>query len=99
MGQLPLLVSSDIVESLFGKFKIALQRCPAPEMNKMLLVLPSLCGSLDAGSVECALNQVSHQDLQAWIRENVPETMRQFRNRNFDNLQRGEWVPETAKSA
>ncbi|MEK7994278.1 MAG: hypothetical protein AAB403_10795 [Planctomycetota bacterium] len=96
MGQQALAVSSDIIESLFGKFKITLQRSPLAEMTSMVLALPALCGTVGAVDVQAALQQVSHQDLQTWTKANIPPTMQQFRRQTFD-LRRGEWVPEIGK--
>jgi hypothetical protein len=96
MGQQALAVSSDIIESLFGKFKITVQRCPLAEMTSMILTIPALCGTLTARDVEQALHRVSHQDLQAWTKVHVPPTMLQFRRKTFE-LRRGEWVPEIGK--
>ena len=39
-----LLVSSDPIESLFGKFKTIVQRNPHAELNRLLFVIPLLCG-------------------------------------------------------
>ena len=96
MGQQPLLVSSDIIESLFGKFKITLQRSPLAEMTALVLTIPALCGSVGPTEVQQALQTVSHADFQTWTKKNVPPTMRQTRSKVFD-LRRGEWVPEIGK--
>lgn len=69
--QLPLLVSSDIIESLFGKFKVVLQRNPKAEFNRIVLALPALCGTLGEFEIDKALNDVSHLDLKAWEKRNV----------------------------
>lgn len=45
---LPLLVSSDIIESLFGNFKHIIERSPQADMNRTTLLIPALCGILDA---------------------------------------------------
>lgn len=79
MGQEPLLVSSDVIESLFGKFKMTIQRSPAAELNRMALVLPALCGKLDGSDIQDALGAVSHDNLIDWSRENIPPTMKQLR--------------------
>jgi len=55
MGQTPLLVSSDVVESLIGKFKIVLMRNPKAEFNRIMLTLPTLCKQLNSASVDQAL--------------------------------------------
>jgi hypothetical protein len=42
----PLLVSSDIIESLFGNFKHIIERSPQADMNRTTLLIPALCGNL-----------------------------------------------------
>ncbi len=41
---LPLLVSSDIIESLFGNFKHILERSPQADMNRTTLLIPHFVG-------------------------------------------------------
>jgi len=74
MGQTPLLVSSDVIESLIGKFKIVLMRNPKAEFNRIVLTLPTLCKQLDSASVDQALAEVNHRALQAWELKNVRDT-------------------------
>jgi len=45
MGDIPLLVSSDVIESLFGKFKTIIQRNPQAELNRLIYIIPLLCGT------------------------------------------------------
>jgi hypothetical protein len=42
-----MIVSSDIIESLFGKFKYAIERSPQADMNRTILLIPALCGNLN----------------------------------------------------
>jgi hypothetical protein len=71
IGQMPLLVSSDIIESLFGKFKVIIQRNPKGEFNRIILAIPAMCGVTTEQSVKDALNFVTHTDLAKWERDNV----------------------------
>jgi len=43
----PLLVSSDIIESLFGNFKHIIERSPQADMSRTTLLIPALCGNLN----------------------------------------------------
>ncbi len=76
---LPLLVSSDIIESLFGNFKHIIERSPQADMNRTTLLIPALCGILDESSIVKAFNKVGHQDIKDWEDENIPYTMRRRR--------------------
>jgi hypothetical protein len=98
MGQTPLPVSSDIIESLFGKLKIILARNPKAEFNRLALVVPCLCGVGTEATVAAALRDVDHRDFQRWVRENVPATSHQARLRVGRSDLRPDWVPKTAQS-
>jgi hypothetical protein len=39
-------ISSDIIESLFGKFKHTIEKSPQSEMNHSILIIPLLCGKI-----------------------------------------------------
>ena len=67
---LPLVVSSDIIESLFGKFKHIIERSPFADMNKTTLLLPTLCGNLKYKEITSLLNKISHKDLNEWDEKN-----------------------------
>jgi hypothetical protein len=98
VGQTPLPVSTDIIESLFGKLKIILARNPKAEFNRLSLVVPCLCGARTEATVAAALRDVSHRDLERWVRENVPPTSHQARLRFGRGEMRPDWVPKTAQS-
>jgi len=83
MTALPLLASSDIIESLFGNFKHVIERSPQADMNRTALLIPALCGSLDKRTIATALHQASQRDLQMWEEENIPYTVRKKRQAFF----------------
>ena len=80
---LSLMVSSDIIESLFGNFKHIIERSPQADMNRSTLLIPALCGRSDAVVVERALAQTRHNDLQTWEQANIPYTLRKKRQAFF----------------
>lgn len=82
---LPLLVSSDIIESLFGSFKHIIERSPQADMNRITLLIPAECGNLDEIKIAQTLNHTSHNDLKIWEQENIPYTMRKKRQAFFLN--------------
>jgi len=81
MGQRPLIVSSDAIESLFGKFKTIIQRNPQAELNRLIYIIPLLCGTYAKNDISTALHACSHQQMLDQIEKTVPETLRQQRNR------------------
>jgi hypothetical protein len=80
---LPLLVSSDIIESLFGNFKHIIERSPQADMNRTTLLIPALCGNLDEITITQALSKANHNELKNWEQENIPYTMRKKRQAFF----------------
>jgi hypothetical protein len=76
---LPLLVSSDIIESLFGNFKHVIERSSQADMNRTALLIPALCGNVDEVLIQQALSQARHKDLKSWEEDNIPYTMRKKR--------------------
>ena len=98
IGQLPLLVSSDVIESLFGKFKTIIQRNPQAELNRLIYVIPLLCGKLTSGDMDQALRDCSHLQMLEKIQQTIPTTLRQQRHRVLDSG-RGAEVPETGNPA
>jgi len=78
-----LLVSSDVIESLFGKFKTIIQRNPNAELNRLLYVVPLLCGKHTQHSVEFALQACTHGQMRRQIEQTIPLTLRQQRFRQL----------------
>jgi hypothetical protein len=94
IGQLPLLVSSDVIESLFGKFKTIIQRNPQAELNRLIYTIPLLCGAHTSGEIERALRECSHIQMLEQVEQSIPTTLRQQRYRVLDSGRRNP-VPET----
>ncbi|MFW5443365.1 MAG: hypothetical protein ACKE51_03525, partial [Methylococcaceae bacterium] len=80
-----LLVSSDIIESLFGNFKHIIERSPQADMNRTVLLIPALCGKLTDSSVTQALHQASQTDIEVWEKKYIPYTVRKKRLAFFKN--------------
>lgn len=97
-GQLPLLVSSDAIESLFGKFKTIVQRNPQAELNRLVYIIPLLCGMHTSAEIDRALRGCSHGQMLDQIQKTIPPTLRQQRHRILDAQSSG-LVPETGATA
>lgn len=93
IGQMALAVSSDAIESLFGKFKTIIQRNPQAELNRLIYIIPLLCGNHTSENIDRALKDCSHTRMLERIGESIPPTLRQQRHRVLDIA----WsaVPET----
>ncbi len=84
IGQLPLLVSTDALECLFGIFKTVVQRNPQAELNRLIYVIPLLCGNHSYSDIDHALNMCSHAEMLHQIEQTVPPTLRQQRRQHFE---------------
>jgi hypothetical protein len=63
------LGTSDVIESLFGKYKCSLEKSPDGEVGASVLALPLLTVDLTAELVHEALLTVSAQDVRSWADE------------------------------
>ena len=98
IGQLPLLVSSDAIESLFGKFKTIVQRNPQAELNRLVYIIPLLCGTHTSAQIDLALRGCSHGKMLDQLEQTIPPTLRQQRHRIL-NATSPDQVPETGNPA
>jgi len=98
IGQLPLLVSSDAIESLFGKFKTIVQRNPQAELNRLVYIIPLLCGIHTSAQIDLALRGCSHGKMLDQLEQTIPPTLRQQRHRIL-NATSPNQVPETGNPA
>jgi hypothetical protein len=91
------LVSSDIIESLFGKFKTIIQRNPLAELNRLSYIIPLLCGTHSSADIDHALKACSHAEMLQSIKHTIPQTLRQQRVQAL--AQRPHAVPKSGSFA
>lgn len=99
MGQTPLMVSSDIIESLMGKFKVVLMRNPKAEFNRIVLSIPTLCNQPSISTVTQALETVTHGDLTEWEHQNIRDTQIKMRRGFNAGLLKPDPVPNVGLAA
>ena len=97
IGQTPLLVSSDLIESLMGLLKHIIERSPIPEFTTMSLAVPLLCGNQDLEALTAALQSCSHKTLTRWRNENCSHSVRHVRPELLGELKKIE-VQKTVQS-
>lgn len=97
IGQTPLPVSSDIIESLFGKFKAILERGSMLDMNRSVLLLPTLCANHESFTIQTALRRTLHKDIENWDHAHIPYTQNR-RRRNFLAGHLAKLMQETGKN-
>jgi len=68
-GKGTFLATSDVIESLFGKYKHFSARCPVKEMGQMLLTICLSTMNLTTTVVKNALSTISFADVEAWLAE------------------------------
>lgn len=69
------LGTSDILESLLGKYKIFSSKSPIKEVGKMLLTIPLCTIQITAATVKEALEKIRMQDLNNWSVEVFGQSM------------------------
>jgi hypothetical protein len=77
----PLLTSSDIIESLFGKFKYFLERSSNKDINRSILLIPGMCGSLSEVEMAQTRESVGYKDLQVWAEKNLNSKAKEIKNK------------------
>lgn len=71
----PSLLSSDVIESLFGKYKqIAKPHCMS-EINRLVLLMPIFCTELTVELIQKSFECVKTQAVQEWISKVVGKTI------------------------
>jgi len=79
LNSYPIPISSDIIESLFGKFKYTIEKSPQNDMNHSILIIPLLCGKISEQRILNSLNSVSQKELEEWKEHHIGKTMRMKR--------------------
>jgi hypothetical protein len=79
------LLTSDIIESLFGKYKNIVKPHSFSEINRMILTLPCITEDISPELVKEAFADVRIKDLQRWIEEEISETLLSKRRKALSN--------------
>ncbi len=67
------LGTSDIIESIFGKYKIFSEKTPMIEIGKAILTIPVLVSKVLLTEVKEAMESVSNRDLSKSTKNNLEE--------------------------
>jgi hypothetical protein len=68
------LGSSEIIESLFGKFKAIENVHASSGLSSLVLAVPALVGKLDEHILTDALKEISTNDLENWVENEMGQT-------------------------
>jgi len=80
-----LLASSDVLESIFGKYKLFSSERSFKEIGQMILTIPLFTAKLTPQRVKLALETISMSDVQSWAKQTFGQSMLSKR-RNLLNL-------------
>jgi hypothetical protein len=69
-----LLSTTDVLESLFGKYKRYTERSPSQELNSAILTLPLATEPITRELVEAALDSTPIKSLKHWVRATFVQT-------------------------
>lgn len=64
-----MLASSDVIESVFGKYKFLTRDSPLKEVGKRLLLIPVFLTQLSTDLVQEAMEKVRNSDVDKWAKE------------------------------
>lgn len=69
-GKIPqnetLWANSNVIESIFGKYKLFVERSPLKEMSKMVLTIPLCTAEITGQFIKSAMESVSIKDVESW---------------------------------
>lgn len=74
---------SDIIESVFGKYKNFSGKSPMKEIGRSILTIPVFTSNVDYNEVKEAMESVSAKDVSTWLKENIGTSLLTRRKRAF----------------
>ncbi|MDQ3235712.1 MAG: hypothetical protein M3Q07_28205 [Pseudobdellovibrionaceae bacterium] len=84
IGQTGLVVSSDIIETLFGVYKNIVARSCKAEITRSALCIPALCGNASEAMIRSAIKTIGHKQVDDWSRSMIGQTNAMKRKCFFD---------------
>jgi hypothetical protein len=81
--KITLLGTSDIIESIFGKYKIFSARTPMKEVSKSILTIPIIACKVTPGEVKKAMETISSNKLYQWAKQNIGDSIFTKRKQAF----------------
>ncbi len=70
-----LLASSDVLESIFGKYKLFSSERSFKEIGQMVLTIPLFTTKLTPQRIKLALETISMSDVQSWAKQTFGQSM------------------------
>jgi hypothetical protein len=76
----PTLLTSDLIESLFGKYKTIAKPHKLSEINKSVLSIPCVCEEITHKLIDQVFSRTTNKEMERWVERNVPTTLLARRN-------------------
>jgi rhodanese-related sulfurtransferase len=77
------LASSDIIESVFGKYKTFTSRSPLKEVGRLVLAIPAFITDLTTSVIRDAMESVRTLDVERWVKTHLGDSMLARRRQAF----------------
>jgi hypothetical protein len=77
------LASSDIIESVFGKYKTFTSRSPLKEVGRLVLAIPAFITDLTTAVIRDAMESVRTLDVERWVKTHLGDSMLAKRRQAF----------------
>jgi hypothetical protein len=77
------LASSDILESVFGKYKTFTSRSPLKEVGRLVLAIPAFLADLTTSVIRDAMESVRTLDVERWVKTHLGDSMLAKRRQAF----------------
>jgi len=84
------LGSSEIIESLFGRFKEMEDHHASSGLTSLVLAIPALAGGIDESEIIKAMNTVSQHELDNWYKKNLGATFLSKRRKSLHKVESSE---------
>lgn len=82
----PWLGCSDIIESIFGKYKNFSAKTPMKEVGRAVLTIPVFTSEISLEEVKVAMENVSTLDVNNWLGQNIGDTFFAKRKRAYNSI-------------
>jgi hypothetical protein len=79
------LCCSDVIETIFGKYKCELSKNKMSGITDLVLIIPALTTTLDANYITHAIDNCTVKDIENWKKENLCESLLSKRKLVFFN--------------
>ncbi len=73
--KVPVILTSNLIESLIGEYKMIVKPHKLSEINKTILSIPCLCEKHTQTQTDKAFSKLTQKQTDFWIKRNIPKTI------------------------